>query len=275
MLCTVLRKIRLKDMFRVKDCNKITRIMMATDINGRVLYSVAAYLIDGLLIDTGCHNTRWDLYNFLRDQKICLAVNTHHHVDHVGGNRLLMDKLQVPVYATQECMSIISQKQDILSYQHELWGCPDPCQAKVLGDTVETDNYSFDVIQSAGHSKDHAVFFLKEKGWLFTGDEFLTEEPNSARKNENNKRIVRALKKLLNLGPELLITSSGRVYRDGSVVLKRTISYFDKMRDKVYAVRESGLTSNEIVNRLFGEEHPLKKYTGGQFSRQNFVEGFF
>lgn len=261
-------------MFKVKDYNKITRIMMATDINGRVFYSVAAYLIDGLLIDTGCHNTRWELLSFLTSQNVSLAVNTHHHVDHVGGNKLIMEKLNIPVFASVECLPILAHKQDIFSYQQELWGCAEPCHVKALSDTVETTNYSFDVVQTSGHSKDHVVFFLKEKGWLFTGDEFLTKKPNSARKNEDSERILKALNKMLNLEPELLISSSGRIYRDGSAVLRRTIAYFEEIGDKVCTMKKSGLTSKKIVSRLFGNETPLNEYTGGQFSRQNFIEGF-
>ena len=58
--------------------------MMDSEINGRVYYSVAAYLLDDLLIDTGCHNTCWELVDFLTDKGVSLAVNTHHHIDHIA-----------------------------------------------------------------------------------------------------------------------------------------------------------------------------------------------
>ena len=115
---------------------------------------------------------------------------------------------------------------------------------------------------------------MKEKGWLFTGDEFSTENPNSARRNENNERIIKVLKKMLDLTPALLFSSSGRIYRNGSAVLQRAIAYYDKMKEAIYEMRKSGFNSDEIVITLFGNETPLNRYTSGEFSRQNFVEGF-
>lgn len=261
-------------MFKVDKYNEIIRIMMGSKVNGRILYSVAAYLIDGLLIDSGCHNTRWKLVNYLATQNISLVVNTHHHVDHIGGNKLIMEKLKVNVFASQESLPIIAQKQNIFSYREKLWGCPEPCQVKVLGDTVETSHYSFQVIRTSGHSRDHVVFFLMERGWLFTGDEFITENPNCAQKNEDNEWVVKALKRMLALDPELLITSAGTIYQNGSDVLSRTIAYFEEIKERVHTMKKSGLTSKEIALKLFGEETSLKELTGGQFSRQNFIEGF-
>jgi hypothetical protein len=107
------------------------------------------------------------------------------------------------------------------------------------------------------------------------GDEFITENPNCARKNEDNERVVKALGKMLVLEPELLITSSGTIYQDGSAVLSRRIAYFEEIKERVHMMRKSGLNSQEIAFKLFGEETFLKEFTGGQFSRQNFIEGFF
>ena len=249
--------------------------MMGTEVNGRVVFSVAAYLIDGLLIDTGCHNTRRELVDYLANQNISMAVNTHHHVDHIGGNKVIMERLKIPVFAPQESLPIIARKQDIFSYQEQLWGCPEPCLVNPLGDKIHTTHYPLQIVNTSGHSGDHVVFFLRERGWLFTGDEFLMEKPNSARKNEDNRLVVKALKKMLTLQPELLITSSGRIYRDGSDVLRRTISYFKEINDRVHNLKKSGMSSKEIASKLFGEETSLKEFTGGQFSRENFIEGFF
>ena len=266
-------KIKFK-VFKVDKYNEIIRIMMGSKVNGRVLYSVAGYLIDGLLIDSGCHNTRWKLVNYLATQNISFVVNTHHHVDHIGGNKVIMEELKVNVFAPKKSLPIIANRQNIFSYQEELRGCPEPCQVKALGDTIDTTHYSFQVVQTSGHSRDHVVFFLRERGWLFTGDEFITENPNCARKNEDNEWVVKALKKMLALDPELLITSAGTIYQNGSAVLSRTIAYFEEIKERVHTMKKSGLTSQEIGLKLFGEETSLKEFTGGQFSRQNFIEGF-
>ena len=261
-------------MFQVKSYNEITRIMMASEIDGRVIYSVAAYLVDDLLIDTGCHNTRWELVDYLADQNVSMAVNTHHHVDHIGGNKLIMERLKLPVFAPQESLPIIASKQVLFPYREKLWGCPEPCWVNALGDTVNTTHYTFQVFHTSGHSRDHVVFFLKERGWLFTGDEFLTEKPNSAGKNEDNRLILKALKMMLALEPSLLITSSGKMHGNASDVLRRTISYLEEIKDRILTMKDKGLSIREIVFKLFGGETSLKEFTGGQFSRENFIQSF-
>lgn len=262
-------------MFKVNKHDEITRIVMGSKVNGRIIFTVSAYLVDGLLIDTGSHNTRWELVDYLSNRNIAIAVNTHHHVDHIGANKLIMERLRTPVFASKGCVPIIARKQDIFPFQEELWGCPEPCRVETLGDTVETSSYSFKVIATAGHTTDHVVFFSREKGWLFTGDEFLTEKPNSARINENNERIVLALEKMLALEPELLFTSAGGIYQRGSVILSRTINYFEEIKHKAHNLKKSGLNSKAIAFKLFGEETSMRDYTLGVFSHQNFIEGFF
>lgn len=262
-------------MFEIENYREMSRIMMGSEINGRVYYSVAAYLVDDLLIDTGCHNTRWELVDYLTDKEVSLAVNTHHHIDHIGGNKVIMDRLKVPVFSPGDSVPIIAGKQDIFSYQEDLWGFPEPCLVNALGDSINTAHYTLDVVHTSGHSQDHVVFFLREKGWLFTGDEFLTERPNSARKNEDNRLILKALKRMLALEPSLLITSSGKMHDNASDVLRRTISYLEEIRDRILNMKNKGLSTREIVFKLFGGETSLKKFTGGQFCRRNFVQSFF
>ncbi len=44
-------------MIVAEDLGEITQIRMGRNIDGQVLYWGAAYLVDNLLIDTGCHHT--------------------------------------------------------------------------------------------------------------------------------------------------------------------------------------------------------------------------
>lgn len=248
--------------------------MMGSRINGRVPYHVAVYLVDDILVDTGSHNKRRNLADYLSGRDVSVAVNTHHHLDHIGANKLLMDRLKIPIFAPRLSVPIIAERQAIFPYQEGLWGRPEPCPVRPLSDRVSTEGCTLEVLHTAGHSPDHVVFYLQEKGWLFTGDEFLTEKPNSARRDENMRQTLRVLRTLLDLAPESLMTSSGMIYRNGTAVLSRTIEYIEEMRERVRTMKEDGLSAEEMVVKLFGRETPLKTFTGGQFSRENFVQGF-
>ncbi|HEY77188.1 MAG TPA: hypothetical protein G4O00_13610, partial [Thermoflexia bacterium] len=48
-------------MLQVVEHGPITRIHMARTLFGRPLYTVEAYLVDGLLIDAGCPGTAREL----------------------------------------------------------------------------------------------------------------------------------------------------------------------------------------------------------------------
>ncbi len=44
-------------MIEVSHFDQVVQIRMSREVNGRPLYWVAAYLVDGILIDTGCKHT--------------------------------------------------------------------------------------------------------------------------------------------------------------------------------------------------------------------------
>ncbi|MCD6466833.1 MAG: MBL fold metallo-hydrolase, partial [Methanomicrobia archaeon] len=52
-------------------------------------FSANIYLIDDTLIDTGFPRTAGKLLDCLKDKKISKIVNTHGHIDHIGGNGII------------------------------------------------------------------------------------------------------------------------------------------------------------------------------------------
>ncbi len=96
-------------MIEVDHLGEVTRVKMGREYQGRVLYWTAAYLVDGLLIDTGCPHTAEELTRFLEGQHLDLAVNTHHHEDHVGANHQLQQRFEIPIMASRESAPLIAQ----------------------------------------------------------------------------------------------------------------------------------------------------------------------
>jgi len=89
-------------MLEIEQIEEVTRIRMGREVGGRVLYWVAAYLVDGLLIDTGCRHTAEELAGFLEGKDLKMVVNTHHHEDHVGANHILKERFGVRIFASAE-----------------------------------------------------------------------------------------------------------------------------------------------------------------------------
>ena len=94
--------------------------------------------------------------NFLNNKKWNLdeVINTHHHHDHVGGNRELLDiyksKLIAPSYENDRISNI-----DILVSDNE---------------TVNITGISTKVFHTPGHTLGHVCFYMPKEKCLFSGD---------------------------------------------------------------------------------------------------------
>ena len=96
------------------------------------------------------------IINFIEKNKIHLKfiLNTHHHDDHVGGNKELKKKYNTKVIGFEEDKDKIPEI-DICLKDRDVW---------------KNNNFEFKIFHIPGHTLGHVCFnFFKEK-LLFTGD---------------------------------------------------------------------------------------------------------
>ena len=93
---------------------------------------------------------------YLEENKINLKfiLNTHHHYDHVGGNKELKKKYNAKV------LGYINDKEripeiDIFLKNKEIWN---------------TDSFKFQIFHIPGHTSGHICYYFKNEKFLFTGD---------------------------------------------------------------------------------------------------------
>lgn len=85
--------------------------------------------------------------------ELVAILNTHHHGDHVGGNRRLLEEFPgIPVYAHQ-------------SDQHRIPGITHPVDD---GDRVDAAGIGYRVLFVPGHTNGHIAYYTE--GTLFAGD---------------------------------------------------------------------------------------------------------
>ena len=260
-------------MIEITDFEEVTQIKMSLEAEGKPVYWVAAYLVDGLLIDTGCPHTAGELVAALEGRKLDLVVNTHYHEDHVGADCAIMERFGVPVLAHRDSVPLIGRVPDLNPYQEFVWGCPRPAEVGVLGAEVDTGRFSFEVIETPGHSAGHVALFEREKGWCFSGDIFITEKPRVIRADEDAVRLMDSMRMLAGLPSDRLVlfTSMGRIVKDGRAALLACADYLQELMDRVRGLQRQGLTPLEIKERVFGEGSSLAAMTGGHFSSDNLV----
>lgn len=248
--------------------------MLGRDVNGVVYYWVAAYYIDGLLIDTGCCFTAQELTEYLKNKKINIVINTHFHEDHVGANNLIQKTLGLDIYAHRDSIPLINKKADINPYQELVWGYPEPTETKQIPERISTNNYKFDVFETPGHSIGHVSLFEPKKGWCFSGDIFVSENQKVIRADEDIYKITDSLKMMLELKSEklVIITSIGQIYENGRESINNYLKHINDLQQKVRELTEKGLTPEETRDKIFGRESQLEKLTNGHYCILNLIK---
>jgi len=86
--------------------------------------------------------------------KLDYILNTHHHFDHVGGNKKLKEKY----------------KSKVLGFELDKDRIPGIDIALKEKQNFKLGNTSFEVIFIPGHTKGHIAFYFKDEKIVFTGD---------------------------------------------------------------------------------------------------------
>lgn len=246
---------------------------MSREYDGKPIYWMAAYLIDGLLIDTGCHETSKELSSFLEGKTLRCAVNTHYHEDHIGGNHEIMTRYGIDIFAHPISIPKIESKNFLFPYQEYAFGYPVPTTVKSVSDYLATDHFTFQIVETPGHCEGHICIVEMSQGWCFTGDLFTREHPKFIRVEENIGQIIQSMRKVIELPTDKLIlfTAVGRIVEDGRKALLDCISYLNELSERVKNMKLLDVSVNEIVNDLFGGEHSFMQLTNGQFSTAHLI----
>ena len=268
-------------MIQVSQFGEITQFRMGREFQGQapwqppgqVFYWTSAYLVDGLLIDTGCPHTAEEFVRSLEGRAVKLVVNTHYHEDHVGANYLLQQKFGLRILASRESIPLINAPHKQHTYQEVAWGIPVPTKVELLPKNIETEHFHFDVVPTPGHSKGHIALVEPTQGWCFSGDLFASREPRSVRPEEDVGGIARSMQKLVDLKTDQLIlfTSLGNVVQDGREALRACIAYLKGLSLKTKRLEKQGLSAGAIRDQLFGRETILAGLSEGDISAENMI----
>lgn len=261
-------------MLKVNDYGPIKQLLMSRVVNGQPLYWVAAYLVDGLLIDSGCHHTAGELVQYLSSFPITQIVHTHHHEDHIGGDYLLLQEKMLPVYAHRDAIPLMKQVPSLYPYQELVWGYPHPVDALELGSAMQTPHFSFRVCRTPGHCAGHVALLEEEQGWCFSGDLFVSATPKVLRPEENVAEIMASLQRLLHTtGSDFtLFTSLGPVLPQGRQSLESLLEYLQSKVQQIRNYAQQGWSVEEMRDTIFGGESRMASVTNGQFSVDHLIQ---
>jgi glyoxylase-like metal-dependent hydrolase (beta-lactamase superfamily II) len=266
-------------MLKATTYGPVTRFDLSRTLAGRGRYWTTCYLVDGMLVDTGCAHAAPELERALADVPLQRIVNTHTHEDHIGANGRLQRERGLEILAHPLSLPILADprgSQPLHPYRRIFWGWPEPSQARPLADgqVIETPSGCFEVIYTPGHAADHLCLWEPERCWLFSGDLYVGGQDRSVRQGTDLWQVIASLKRIAALPVEWLFPGSARARQHPARDLSAKIDYLEALGGRVLELHRQGRSLSEITRLVSGGPMWIELITLGHFTRGHLVRSF-
>lgn len=129
-----------------------------------------------VIIDPGCYEQAekdvLKAYVESKELKPVALLNTHCHIDHVFGNKFVLDTWDIPFKMHELDIPLLKSLQRTA----EVYGIPnvdespDPTDFIDEGDQITFGNSTMDILFVPGHAPGHVAFVSKEQKFVIGGD---------------------------------------------------------------------------------------------------------
>lgn len=231
---------------------------------------VYVYLVDGMLMDTGPSRLAREYISFFKTQSISQVVLTHFHEDHVG-NAPWLAKQGVKIYIHPNSISECEEKTKLPLYRGFFWGNRDKFAVHPLGATLDTENKTWQVIETPGHSYDHVVFYDPSEGALFTGDLFVTCKTKMVLRVESIPQIVRSLQTVLQYDFKTVYCAHAGVVENGREMVAKKLDFLNNLKGEVLDLHQKGWSVPVINKKVYPDTAPLTYISGKEWSSEHII----
>jgi len=255
-------------MIEIQRFGDVERIRLASWGSRIAGMDVSAYLVDGILIDSGFPHARHAMARFLDERSVVGAMLTHYHEDHAGNAELLASR-GIPLLMHSITAERLRAPNGIRAYRRIVWGTP---RAVASQPSARGDLTRLEFVFTPGHSPDHQIVWDPARETLFSGDLWLGVRARVMHSAENPYRIVESLRAALALKPARMFDAHRGEVRDPVIALGAKIGYLEETIAAIEAKIAAGWSDNAILHDVLGGDEPVAIASRGEYSRMNFVK---
>lgn len=233
--------------------------------------SVYSFNVDGILIDAGSSSLLEEFKPYFTEADFDAIYITHFHEDHTGNVAYLQNQRNVPAFIHSSSTSFTEKPFRIPTYRQIVWGESAPFSSNALGETFTSRNYTWEVIETPGHTKDHVAFYSRDLGAVFTGDLFVSPKVKVVLNEENILDTRRSLQKVAGCDFEDMYCCHAGYVKDAKKWIGLKIEYIDELEEKVLCLSKQGKDIHEITAELFPKPYPITAVSNTEWSPVHMV----
>jgi glyoxylase-like metal-dependent hydrolase (beta-lactamase superfamily II) len=251
---------------RVERYGDVTRLRMVSAAGRAIGIDVSAYVVRGVMIDTGFARARDSLLRAVKTLNIRAAIVTHWHEDH-GGNVAALAALGTPLTLRADTEATLRAFPRIEPYRRLVWGAPPP-----LADCVrQPDLDDLACVHTPGHSSDHQIVWDASTRTAFSGDLWLGVRARTVHSTEDPYAIVESLRAVRALSPDRMFDAHRGLISPAIEALDRKIDWLSTTLATIESRITAGDDDATIVRRVLGGEDAAAVVSQGHYSRRNLV----
>jgi glyoxylase-like metal-dependent hydrolase (beta-lactamase superfamily II) len=245
----------------------VTRLRMSSFGSRAVGMDVSAYVVRGVMIDSGFHRVRDELLGAVAAQRVRGAIITHWHEDHAGNVQSLANA-GIPVLTRDDTAGILRAPPRIRLYRRVCWAVPPALTSR--SSLLDTDGLVG--IHTPGHSPDHQVVWDAGTRTLFSGDLWLGIRARILHATEDPYMIVESLRVARALEPERMFDAHRGFVANPIAAIDAKIDWMMETMATIEERVRGGATDAEILRGVLGGEELAGYVSGGDYSRRNLVK---
>jgi len=239
---------------------------------GGVNTSFIVYRIGEALIDAGPANQWPAVRSFVDERPIGMLLLTHHHEDHSGNAARIAGHCNLVPYAPELSRAKLCSGYRTPPLQKIVWGSPRPVETQILPEITELeDGTRLQAIHTPGHAKDLHVFYLPDRGALFSGDLYISKALRYLRSDERLDQLIDSIRDVLALDFSTIFCPHRGILEDGKPSLAAKLDNILSLCGKAQDLSRRGYPVARIVTELLGPEDMTARITGYNFSKANLI----